>query len=115
MELKPETIKNLTKEQLELLTELGELAAKETQLTEQIENNRRQSEKAGMGREREIAKNLMDDHEYDNLQSVKQIYEREQIKSKIKSVFESIINAGLGDLDLVQRQAANYGAKPNKE
>jgi hypothetical protein len=111
MKLSPETIKNLTREQLELLTELSELAAKESQLTEHIENNRRQSEKAGLGREREIAKSLMDDHEYDNLLSVKQIYEREQVKNKIKSVLEAVLNAGLGELDLIKRQAANYGVK----
>jgi len=109
MELSPEIIKNLSREQLELLTELSELAAKETQLTEHIENNRRQSEKAGLGREREVAKSLMDDHEYDNLLSVKQIYEREQIKGKIKSALKSIIKAGLGDLDLIKRQTVNYG------
>ena len=82
MKLSPETIKNLSRDQLELLTELSELAAKETALTDHIEANRRQTEKAGLGRDREVAKSLMDDHEYDNLQSVRLIYERVQIKVK---------------------------------
>ena len=53
----------------------------------------------------------MDDHEYDNLQSVRLIYEREQIKGKIKSVLDALINAGLEKLDIIQRQAVNYGLK----
>ena len=113
MELTSELIKNLGKEQLELLTELGELAAKEATITEQIELNRRQAEKAGIGREREIASRLMDDQEYDNLVSVQLIYEREQIRSKIQSVLKALISAGLGELDLIRRQAPNYGVELN--
>jgi hypothetical protein len=109
MELSPEVIKNLTKEQLELLIELSELADKEAGLTEQIDSNRRQAEKAGLNRDKEAANSLMEDHEYDNLLSVRLIYEREQVKTQIRSVLNSINNAGLGGLDIIQRQAANYG------
>ena len=115
MELTPKFIKNLTKEQLELLTELGDLAKKEADLTDSIETNRRQAEKAGMGREREVAKRLMDDPEFDNLISTQLIYEREQVRLKIRSVFDSLYNAGLGELDLLQRHAANYGFTPKKK
>jgi hypothetical protein len=109
MELSPEVIKSLTKEQLELLIELSELAGKEAGLTEQIDSNRRQAEKAGLNRDKEAANSLMEDHEYDNLLSVRLIYEREQVKTQIRSVLNSIKNAGLGELDIIQRQAANYG------
>ena len=109
MELTPEFIKSLPKDQLELLTELGELAKKESDLTERIDLNRRQAEKAGIGREREIARRLMDDQEFDNLISIQLIYEREQVRAKIRSVFDSLITAGLGELGIVQRHAANYG------
>ncbi len=114
MELTPEVIKKLSKDQLELLKELGELAEKEFTLTEKIELNRRQAEKAGIGRERELPEHLMDDREYDNLISVQLIYEREQIKAKIRSVIDSLIISGLGDLGIIQRHAENYGINPNK-
>ena len=109
MELTPEIITNLSMDQLELLKELGELAKKEADLTEIIENNRRMAEEAGFNRNRESADRIMDDHEFDNLLSVQTIYEREQVKNKIKSIMEALINNKLGDLDLVKRQAANYG------
>ncbi len=109
MDLTPEVIKKLSKDQLELLKELGELAKKEFELTELIAMNRRQAEKAGIGREREVAKHLMDDQEYDNLISVQLIYEREQVKAKIRSVLDSLIIAGLGELGIIQRHAPNYG------
>lgn len=109
MKLTSETIKKLSKEQLELLTELGDLAKKEAELTEKIENTRRQAEKAGLGRDREEVKNLMDDPEFDDLLSVRVINEREQIREKIKSILISLVNAGLDKLDIVNRQAANYG------
>jgi len=109
MELTPEIITNLSMDQLEFLKELGELAKKEADLTEIIENNRRMAEEAGFDRNRESADRIMDDHEFDNLLSVQTIYEREQVRNKIKSIMEALINNKLGDLDLVKRQAANYG------
>jgi seryl-tRNA synthetase len=109
MKLTSETIKKLSKEQLELLIELGDLAKKEAELTEKIENTRRQAEKAGLGRDREEVKNLMDDPEFDDLLSVRVINEREQIREKIKSILISLVNAGLDKLDIVNRQVANYG------
>jgi len=115
MKLTPETIINLSMDQLELLKELGELAKKEADLTEIIENNRRMAEEAGFARNREIAKKIMDDHEFDNLLSVQSIYERAQVRNKIKSILEALINNKLGELDLIKRQAANYGIKLEKE
>jgi hypothetical protein len=109
MELSPEVVKNLTKEQLELLIELGELARKEAELTEIVENNRRRAEMAGLGREREVAKSLMDDQEFDNLLSVQVIYQREQVRDKIKSVLQSLIQANMASLGIIQRHAASYG------
>lgn len=109
MKLTPETIKKLSKEQLELLAELGDLAKKEADLTMNIENTRRQSEKAGLGRDREEVRSLLNDPEFDDLLSVRVMNEREQIRGKIKSVLQSLINAGLAGLDIVNRQTANYG------
>jgi hypothetical protein len=111
MELTPELIKNLSKEQLEFLTELGDLAGKEAALTEKIESNRRMAEKAGIGRDREVARSMMEDPDFDNLISIQLIYEREQVKTKIKSVLGLLIQAGLGELGIVKRQIANYNVE----
>lgn len=111
MELLPKMIKSLTMDQLELLKELGDLAKKEADLTEIIDNNRRMAEKAGLGRDREVAKRIMDDHEFDNLLSIQSIFEREQVKDKIKSIIKGLIDNGLGDLGLIKRQAPNYGVE----
>jgi hypothetical protein len=109
MKLTPETIKKLSREQLELLAELGDLAKKEAELTGNIEDTRRQAEKVGIGRNREEVRSLLDDPELDDLLSVRIINEREQIRGKIRSILQSLIDVGLKDLDIVNRQAANYG------
>lgn len=114
MKLTPEFINKINTAQLELLDELGDLARKEAELNSIIEANRRQAEKVGLGRDRENIKSIVDDPEFDNLLSVKSIKEREQVKEKIKSVMQSLIDAGLGDLEILQRQAANYGLKIKK-
>ncbi|MCD6162889.1 MAG: hypothetical protein J7K40_10815 [candidate division Zixibacteria bacterium] len=114
MELSSEMIKNLSMDQLELLKELGELAKKEADYTKIIENNRRMSEKVGLARDREDSKCIAEDHEFDNLISVQAIYDREQIKLKIKSVFQALTDNGLGKLGIVKRQTENYGLQANK-
>jgi hypothetical protein len=109
MKLTPDFVRKLTLEQMELLTELSDLAKKESQLTELIELTRRQAEKVGMGRDKEKIRNLMDDPEFEHLLTIGAIKDKEQIKDKIKSVLQSLIKIGLGELDIVNRQAANYG------
>lgn len=111
MKLSPEFIRKLSVEQIELLTELGDLAKKEAQLTDLIETTRRQAEKVGLGRDREKVKNITDDPELEYLLSVSTIRDKEQVKDKIKSVLQSLISAGLGELDIVARQAINYDLK----
>ncbi len=111
MKLTPESINKLNPGQLQLLDELGDLARKEAELNAIIEANRHQAEKAGIGRDRENLKSIIDDPEYDNLISVKAIKEREQVKEKIRSVMQSLIEAGLGELEILKRQAPNYGLK----
>jgi hypothetical protein len=111
LKLTAEFVRTLSTEQIELLTELGDLAKKESELTEITEFNRRQADKVGLGRDREKAKNLMDDPELEFLLSVNAIKEKEQIRDKIKSVLQSLISAGLGELDIISRQVLNYGLK----
>jgi hypothetical protein len=109
MKLSPDFVRKLSTEQMELLTELGDLAKKESQLTELIEMTRRQADKVGLGRDREKTRSLMDDPEFEYLLTVGAIKEKEMIKDKIKSILQSLISVGLGELDIVARQAANYG------
>jgi hypothetical protein len=111
LKLTPEIIRTLSEEQIQLLLELGELAKRESDLTESIEVNRRQADKVGLGRDREKVKYLIDDPELEYLLSVNTIREKEQVRDKIKSVLQSLISAGLGNLDIVDRQASNYGLK----
>jgi len=111
LKLTPEFIRTLSEEQIQLLLELGELAKKESDLTESIEVNRRQADKVGLGRDREKVKYLIDDPELEYLLSVNTIRDKEQVRDKIKSVLQSLISAGLGNLDIVERQAGNYGLK----
>jgi hypothetical protein len=111
LKLTPEMIRTLSEEQMQLLTELGDLAKKESDLTESIEVNRRQADKVGLGRDREKVKHLIDDPELEYLLSINAIRDKEIIRDKIRSVLQSLISAGLGKLDIVERQADNYGLK----
>jgi hypothetical protein len=111
-ELTPELIKNLSAEQMELVVELGEMARAEASLTEQIETIRKMEEKVGLGRDHRQTRAIYEDTEYDELLSAKSVREREIVREKIKSLMLNLIKNGLGDLSLIQRQAANYGIDP---
>lgn len=111
IELTPEVIKTLSFDQIELLIELGDLAHKEAELTAQIETIRRQEEKVGLGRNNRTTHAVHEDSEFVDLLAVRAIRERSDIREKIAGLLRSLINAGLGDLGVVQRQAPNYGIK----
>jgi hypothetical protein len=108
-ELTPELIKSLTPEQMELLVELGDMAKKEAELAYQIEAVRRQEEKVGLTRNSHQSRAVHEDSEFVDLLSLKAIRERTMIRDKISGILHSLIDAGLGDLGIVKRQAANYG------
>jgi hypothetical protein len=110
-ELIPEVIKSLTLDQAELLVELGELAKKEEELTQHIEMIRRQEEKVGLKSENRKTRAIYEDSEFDDLLSLRAVRERFAVQDKISGILRSLISAGLGDLAIVSRQAANYGVK----
>jgi glutamate mutase epsilon subunit len=114
-ELTPEIIKSLSNDQIELLAELGELAKSEKDLTEKIENTRKESENVGLNRSNRTTKALFEDTNFDELLSIKSIREREAIREKIAGLMQALIEAGLGDLALVRRQALNYGVELKKK
>jgi hypothetical protein len=108
-ELTPEIIKKLTDEQVELLVELGDLAKKEWELTEKIEDLRKQAQKVGLDSGERETKAIHEDNEFDELLSLRLIREREMIRDKVAGLMKSISEAGLDDLGLILRQAPNYG------
>jgi glutamate mutase epsilon subunit len=114
-DLTPEIIKSLSNDQIELLAELGELAKTEKDLTEKIENTRKQSENVGLNRSNRTTKALFEDTNFDELLSIKSIREREAIREKIAGLMQALIEAGLGDLTFVRRQALNYGVELKKK
>jgi hypothetical protein len=111
MGLTPEAIKKLNPDQMELLVELGDLAKQEEDLTVQIDTIRRQEEKVGLVPKNRNARAIHEDEEFVDLLSLRFIREREMIREKIGGLLRSLIQAGLGDMGLIQRQAANYGVK----
>lgn len=106
--LTPEIIKNLTDEQVELLVELGDLAKKEWELTEKIEDLRKQAQKVGLDTGNRKTRAIHEDNEFDELLSLRLIREREMIRNKVAGLMKSISDAGLEDLGILQRQAPNY-------
>lgn len=113
--LTPDIIKNLSKDQVELLLELGDLAKSEWELTGKIDDMRKQADKVGWkGREAET-KAIHEDSEFDELISLRLVREREIIRDKISALMNSIADAGLGDLGLIARQAPNYGIDLRKK
>jgi hypothetical protein len=114
-ELTPEVIKNLTNEQVELLVELGDMAKKEWELTEKIEDLRKPAQKVGLDSGERETKAIYEDDEFDELLSLRSIREREMIRDKIAGLMESISEAGLEDLGLILRQASNYGIERERK
>jgi hypothetical protein len=110
-ELTLDVIKSLTPDQAELLAELGELAKKEEELTRQIELIRRQEERVGLKSENRRTRAIFEDSEFDELLSLRAVRERFAVQDKIAGILGALASAGLGDLAVVQRQAANYGVK----
>lgn len=114
-DLTPEIIKKLTDEQVELLVELGDLAKTEWELAEKIENTRKQAQKVGLDGGSRETKAIYEDNEFDELLSLRAIREREFIREKIAGLMRAMRDAGLGDLGLIGRQAANYGMDPKRQ
>ncbi len=110
-ELTPELIRKLTPEQMELLVELGDLAKKEADLNQQIETTRRQEEKVGLSRDSHSSRSIHDDAEFVDLLSLRLVRERTVVRDKIAGLIKALIEAGLGDLGIIRRQASNYDVK----
>jgi hypothetical protein len=113
--LTPDIIKNLNNDQVELLLELGDLAKSEWELTGKIDDMRKQADKVGWKGKEAETKAIHEDNEFDELISLRLVREREIIRDKIAALMKSISDAGMGDLDLIVRQAPNYGIDLKKK
>jgi hypothetical protein len=113
-DLTPDNIRDLSNDQIELLSEPGELAKSEKDLTEKIENIRKHSENVGLRGSNQEIRVIYEDSKFDELLSIKLIREREAVREKIAGLMRSLIEAGLGDLSIIERQALNYGIELKK-
>lgn len=110
--LTDQLIYELTDEQRLALQELAEIAAKELILAEEIteltENVRKSHEELGF-RSSDSPRSLFEDPEIEVLISSKARFKIENVREQIKRALKKAIDAGLGDLEIVQRQAKIYG------
>jgi len=110
--LTDQLIYKMTDEQRLVLQELAEIAAKELILAEEIteltENVRKSHQELGF-KSSDSPKSLFEDPEIEVLISSKARFKIENVREQIKRALKKAIDAGLGDLEIVQRQAEIYG------
>jgi hypothetical protein len=110
--LTDELIHQMTDEQRLALQELAEIAAKELRLSREIteltENVRKAHQALGF-KASQSPKNLSEDPEIDVLVTSKARYKIENVREQIKRSLNKAIDLGLGDLEIIQRQAKIYG------
>jgi hypothetical protein len=110
--LTDQLIYQMTDEQRLVLQELAEIAAKELILAEEIteltENVRRSHQELGF-KSSDSPRSLFEDPEIEVLISSKARFKIENVREQIKRALKKAIDAGLGDLEIVQRQAKIYG------
>jgi hypothetical protein len=110
--LTDQLIYELTDEQRLALQELAEIAAKELILAEEIteltENVRKSHLELGF-KSSDSPRSLFEDPEIEVLISSKARFKIENVREQIKRALKKAIDAGLGDLEIVQRQAKIYG------
>src|SRR4030065_2949433 len=110
--LTDQLIFQMTDEQRLALQELAEIAAKELILAEEIteltENVRKAHQELGF-KSSDSPKSLFEDPEIEVLISSKARFKIENVRQQIKRSLKKAIDAGLGDLEIVQRKAKSEG------
>lgn len=112
VQLTSEVIAGLSDEQLAILQELGELAAKKlkvstlvSQFTQQIA----QSQSTMGFKPKDEPDDLHEDPEVIALVTIKERYKIANIDEQIKRTLRRAVDVGLGKLALIQRQGKIYG------
>lgn len=109
-------IYKMTDEQRLALQELAEIASKELILAEEIsqlsEKVRRTHQSLGF-KPSDNPKSLFEDPEIEVLISSKARFKIENVREQIRRSLKKAIDLGLGDLEIVLRQAKIYGVPSN--
>lgn len=115
--LSDRAIFEMTDEQRLVLNELAEIAAKELKLskdiTELTEAVRKTHQTLGFER-KEAPESLFEDPEIEALITARVRFKIESVREQIRRSLSKAIELGLGELELVQRQARNYGLDASK-
>jgi hypothetical protein len=114
VQLTSEVISKLSDEQLTILQELGELAAKKLkvstlvgQFTQQIA----QSQSTMGFKTKDQPDGLHEDPEVISLVTIKERYKITNIDQQIRRTLRRAVDVGLGHLAIIQRQCRIYGIK----
>jgi rRNA-processing protein FCF1 len=114
VQLTPDVISNLNDEQLTILQELGELAAKKLKvstLVEQFTQQIAQSQSTMGFKTKERPDDLHEDPEVISLVTIKERYKITNIDQQIRRTLRRAVDVGLGHLAIIQRQCRVYGIK----
>ena len=112
VQLTDDIIANLNDEQLMILQELGELAAKKFKITSAIDEFTEQvatSQKTMGFQTKETPEALHEDPEVLSLVTIKARYKITNVNKQIERTLKRAVAVGLGHLALVQRQCRIYG------
>ena len=111
-QLSDEVISKLTDEQLTVLQDLGELAAKKLKIASLIEQFAQQvtaSQKTMGFQTKSDPTGLHEDPEILSLVTIKERYKITSISDQIRRTLKRAVDVGLGNLALIQRQCLIYG------
>lgn len=112
VQLTSDVISKLDDEQLSILQELGELAAKKLKvstLVEQFTQQIAQSQSTMGFKTKEEPGDLHEDPEVISLVTIKERYKISNIDQQIKRTLKRAVEVGLGNLAIIQRQCRIYG------
>lgn len=112
IELTDVVIAKLTDEQMTLLQELGELAAKKLKVSRQIQDftGEIQGSLRTMGfQTKDEPEALHEDPEVVALVTIKERFKLGNIREQVRRTLRRAVDMGLGNLALIQRQCKIYG------
>jgi hypothetical protein len=114
VQLTGDVISELNDEQLTILQELGELAAKKLKvstLVEQFTQQVAQSQSTMGFKTKDEPGELHEDPEVISLVTIKERYKISNIDQQIKRTLQRAVDVGLGNLAIIRRQCKIYGVK----
>ena len=114
VQLTEDVISKLNDEQLSILQELGELAAKKLKvstLVEQFAQQVTQSQSTMGFKTKEDPAELHEDPEVISLVTIKERHKISNIDQQIQRTLRRAVDVGLGNLAIIRRQCRIYGVK----